>query len=102
MVDDTTMSTLFAQFPFDCEHYASTFLAHNNLLDEVVNDSATLDIWPDGGPHLHFFDAPLENDPFRDMLISAISGKWYVFCRQFSPKCNLISCTPIIPSCSKQ
>ncbi len=97
MVDDTTMSTLFAQFPFDCEHYASTFLAHNNLLDEVVNDSATLDIWPDGGPHPHFFDAPLENDPFRDMLISAISGKWYVFCRKFSPKCNLDFLHPYNP-----
>ncbi len=89
MVDDTTLKYIFAQFPYDCEHYPSTFLAHHNLLDEVINNYPTFELWPDiRSANPHFFNN-LQQDVHLAELIRAIKSNKFLFARKFAPTCDL-------------
>ncbi len=87
MVDDSYFINIFAQASFDNEHYPSTFLAHQNLLDEVVNKPTTLAIWKEHLANPHLFK-DLKNDPYTKYLRRGIKKK-YLFARKFAPTCDL-------------
>ncbi len=96
MVNDEKYIRLFEHYPHDQEHYPATLLAHNNVLHEVVNNSATLVIWEKKGAfHPHFFK-DLDTDPYFIKILKAIDEK-VLYARKFSKSCNLARLHPYIP-----
>jgi len=88
IVDDEKYIKIFVHNPHDQEHYPSTFLAHHNLLSEIVNNRTTLVIWgKKGAYHPHLFKN-LDTDPYFIKILEAFDEK-ILFARKFSQSCNL-------------
>lgn len=88
MINDQRYLDIITNYYFDNEHYPSTFLANQNLLNEIVKCDTTLVIWAGQSPHPHTFKN-LKEDKFTEFLIKAIKSKQFLFARKISTDCDL-------------
>lgn len=96
MVEDQGAIKIMSQYPFDCEHYPSTFLKIHNLLHEVKKEDVTYDLWSLPGPHPWTF-RDFKNEKYFAQMVSAIR-KGYLFGRKFAKECDLSPLKPYISS----
>ena len=93
MVADSTMINMITSYPFDNEHYPSTFLASHHVLEEIVQHDCTFVLWPEDSAdsaHPHMFN-DLSSDPYTDFLVQEILTRNSLFARKFSNTCDVTS-----------
>ena len=95
MVDDNEYIDIITRYSGDQEHYPSTFLINQGLIDEILPQDFTYVEWHVGSPHFPYEFTDFTKAQELSMMAHAINSG-YLFARKIMPHAQLAPLDPLL------